>query len=248
MPEGSSAPEKENTQPTTINSALGFQNFRERIRKRILKGRNKDRTIRESILQTANQINIERAEVAERESTTDFLTGLHNKKWFEEELERAIAEARRYETPLRLIYWDIDHFKGINDKFGHPVGDDILRALGKIGSREEEQIARIGGEEFAQIIRRGLENEDLVTLLSRYSSNFKKISRSILGYEATLSFGIAELNPDDTSSSFKERADKALFDAKESGRDRATLFRGPSISPLRIPIEIGPQVPKEVVV
>jgi diguanylate cyclase (GGDEF)-like protein len=261
MAETPTAPDNETANNTSKYSTKGLRNLIDRTRQRMSSGEGKkDQSFRESILRTSNQIGLEELEKerklkeeAEAASTVDHLTGLHNKKWFEEELTRRIAEARRQNDQLWLIYADIDHFKIINDKYGHPVGDEVLRAFGALGSadgesvvRIEEPIARIGGEEFAQIIQRGLDSEDIYNILERYSTAFKVSSKSILGYAATLSFGVVELSQEDTPLSIVQKADKALYHSKESGRDRATLLRGSLESPYLKPIEFI-QVPQEAI-
>lgn len=184
------------------------------------------RTTRDSLVQTTVQLTQTEQVAREAQENTliDHLTGLHNKKWFDEEAARKFADARRHKRGLWVIYMDVDRFKKINDRYGHPVGDKILRAFGLIGSREEEPVARIGGEEFAQIVSDGMELEAVQRLVSRYSLNFKEASKEILGQEETLSFGIARMEPGDTPEIIRERADAALYHSKKTGRNKATLF------------------------
>lgn len=225
MSEGSSTPEQ---------STKGLRSFIERAKAiRAVRNRgNKDAVLRAKIeldqenAQQAEEAHRKTLEHAQSETMRDHLTGLHNTKWFEEELNRRMAEAVRQGKGLWVLYVDIDLFKGINDKYGHPVGDKVLKAFGEIGSREEEPIARIGGEEFAQVVTDGLDFQSIQKIISRYSLNFKDRSTEILGREATLSFGVARMQDGDTPESIRSRADSALYYSKQKGRDRATLFEG----------------------
>jgi diguanylate cyclase (GGDEF)-like protein len=153
---------------------------------------------------------------------TDPLTGLANRRYFLKILDNLMSLARRHHTPLSLIVIDLDHFKAINDAYGHVGGDQILKeasVLLKKFSRKEDLAARLGGEEFivalpltdlpgaliwAEKIRLGLERVE-----------WKQIKGKVTG-----SFGVAQFHPADTLDSFIERADRALYRAKAAGRNR----------------------------
>ncbi|NVK18648.1 MAG: PAS domain-containing protein [Methylocystaceae bacterium] len=160
-------------------------------------------------------------------ASTDVLTGVNNRRHFIELFERDLKQAKRYKTSLALIMLDIDHFKNINDSFGHSVGDDAIKTMTRLcqeSLRDTDVIGRIGGEEFAillpqtditgawqiaQRIRQATENSCFDTTTGQNICNF------------TASFGVTELKPDDTSpDDLLKRADIALYDAKSQGRNR----------------------------
>jgi diguanylate cyclase (GGDEF)-like protein len=169
---------------------------------------------------------------ARQNSMKDNLTGLYNERWFTEELERRISEARRKNKSIWIIYADMDKFKLINDEFGHLAGDNILKLFGEIGSRLEEPISRIGGEEFAQIISDDLDLKNIQIVLSRLSLEFKKQSLQTIGREVSLSFGLARSDEVDSAQSLREKADKALYHSKNRGRNRASLYSGTAQNPI----------------
>lgn len=157
-------------------------------------------------------------------STTDGLTGLRNRRHFDEALEREIARAHRYGTPLSLILADIDHFKAVNDTLGHAGGDEVLRAFARVmraGLRTNDIAARYGGEEVALI----MPHTDLpgaTTVAERLRATFAS-EVVVVGereHRSTASFGVATMNAD--SSKLVERADRALYRSKAEGRDRVS--------------------------
>ena len=151
----------------------------------------------------------------------DSLTKLANRRGLEETLERAISFARRAAQTLCLVLCDIDHFKVINDTFGHVAGDEVLASFARLlgnSCRREDTAARFGGEEFVLL----LPNTPLdraVEIAERIRGNMDRIE---LEGDTTLtaSFGVAECRIDDTSESLIGRADEALYSAKEAGRDK----------------------------
>ena len=157
--------------------------------------------------------------------TVDALTQAHNRRYFDEAIERELNRARRYARPLTLVLFDIDHFKKINDTHGHLAGDGILRQLSaavKSKLRREDIFARIGGEEFAII----LPEIDVVAARKMADKVRSVVEKSELKFEqtvvpCTISMGIAELGADDAGApSVYARADEALYAAKNSGRNR----------------------------
>jgi diguanylate cyclase (GGDEF)-like protein len=153
---------------------------------------------------------------------TDPLTGLANRRYFLEVLDNIMSLARRHLTPLSLIMADLDHFKTINDTYGHARGDQALQDFGallKKYSRREDLAARFGGEEFIVALP--------LTDLPGAISFAEKIRVGLEGMEweqikskVTGSFGISQFHPEDSPESFIERADKALYRAKAAGRNR----------------------------
>ncbi len=164
-----------------------------------------------------------RAEEIENESFHDKLTGLKNRKAYDEEIVKALAGMQRYNVPYSLMICDIDHFKKINDTYGHKVGDLTLRklaALLKERLRTNDFIARYGGEEFAVILSHTT-LKDAVKVAENVRSF---INDSLFSYKnrkipVTVSIGISSFRRDDDGTTIFERADEALYLAKESGRN-----------------------------
>jgi len=162
-----------------------------------------------------------------KESLTDPLTGIHNRKAFDQELAQAVELARKQGEPLCLFMCDIDHFKVFNDTWGHQTGDQVLRLVGHCLSENvkgRDTAARYGGEEFAVILRQtGLDST--VSLANQIRSNVeskKLVKRStgdILG-TITISIGVAQLLLGEPQSSLIQRADACLYAAKNAGRNR----------------------------
>lgn len=158
-------------------------------------------------------------------ATTDTLTGIYNRRKFEESLEIETQRAVRYKIPISLIEVDIDYFKNINDTYGHLAGDDVLIEITKLVSeniRDVDVFARWGGEEFMILVpHNDIEGarilaEKLRTMLEGYR---------IAGIGAvTCSFGAAQFNEDDTVDSFLKRTDDALYKAKQGGRNRVCIL------------------------
>ncbi|MBI5894008.1 MAG: diguanylate cyclase [Deltaproteobacteria bacterium] len=154
-------------------------------------------------------------------ATTDSLTGIYNRRKFEELLEIETQRAVRYKTPLSLIEFDIDYFKDINDTHGHLAGDDVLVEITKLISeniRDIDIFARWGGEEFMIIVPHN-EIEGARILAEKLRTIVE--GHRITGIGAvTCSFGAAQFNEGDTFDSFIKRTDDALYDAKRSGRNK----------------------------
>ncbi len=133
---------------------------------------------------------------------------------------------------------DRDHFKLVNDRHGHSKGDDVLSALGNVGSRIEEPFARHGGEEFIKAMRNGHTAETIQRTLSRNSILFGNQTEGIIGNRETISYGIARMDPNDTPETLIRKADMALYHSKKSGRDQISVFEGtidnPQFTQLRI--------------
>lgn len=155
----------------------------------------------------------------------DPLTKLYNKKYFLDHLANEVAYAKRHQTPLSLIMLDIDHFKSINDQYGHVTGDEALVGVANIMSgllREEDVLARYGGEEFA-VICRGLAIDTAGRVAERLRAKVEAspIATSERHLRLTLSAGVAELVPEHQAPvSLIKEADAALYAAKRGGRNR----------------------------
>lgn len=153
---------------------------------------------------------------------TDPLTGLANRRYFLEILDKLMSLARRHHTPLSLVMADLDHFKAINDAYGHAWGDQVLKDFGlllKNNSRKEDLPARFGGEEF--IVALPLADlPEAIDWAERIRLGLEELVWDQIKSKVTGSFGISQFHPEDTPESFIERADKALYQAKAAGRNR----------------------------
>jgi len=160
-------------------------------------------------------------ELLARQATTDPLTGIANRLKFNEGLRTEIRRSKRYNVPLSLIMFDIDHFKMINDTFGHHSGDTVLRDLTALVSRNvriHDEFARWGGEEFMVMVT----NTSL-----QHAVLFAEKLRMLIddlewpwSRKVTCSFGVAQLAEEDTEDRLVQRVDAALYRAKANGRNR----------------------------
>jgi diguanylate cyclase len=168
-------------------------------------------------------------EQVRRDATTDGLTNIANRKAFDDELERACAQAREAGHSLCLAVLDIDHFKSFNDTWGHQTGDQVLRYVASVIGRNTPPprfCARYGGEEFA-VLFPGETAADAIAGLQNIRSEVssrvlkRRATNEDLG-QITLSAGLAVLRPGETPHGLVERADAALYASKRNGRDRVT--------------------------
>ena len=166
----------------------------------------------------------EMEEELKRLSITDPLTQIYNRGKFQQALEEEIKRQRRYETDLTAIMLDIDHFKPINDTYGHDVGDKILVKLVELVKqciRETDIFSRWGGEEF-MILLPLTSLDDAARLAERIRVKVMKSYFEVVG-PITCSFGVSELLPEDTDETFTKRVDNALYESKRNGRNRVTV-------------------------
>ncbi|MEQ8806652.1 MAG: GGDEF domain-containing protein [Rhodospirillales bacterium] len=172
----------------------------------------------------------EDVESLRHEAMTDALTGVANRKLFDEEIRIGAAEAMDRGQPLTLLMIDIDHFKNFNDTHGHQVGDQVLRFVARILKscvRGEDLTARYGGEEFSIVLpNTTLKNgakvgEHVCTQVSKKAVINRATGKS-LG-TITVSVGAAEFQPGESVESLIERADEALYLAKHNGRNRVEM-------------------------
>jgi diguanylate cyclase (GGDEF)-like protein len=159
----------------------------------------------------------------ERTAQVDALTGLGNRAYFERHLTIELAAALRSQTPLSCVMADVDHFKSINDNYGHGFGDDVLRLVGGVFRevcREEDVACRYGGEEFVLVLRNttAMHAKTLAERL-RHKVQAQRISRVSDEVSITCSFGVAQWRSD-AGESVVELADQALYVAKHRGRNR----------------------------
>lgn len=164
---------------------------------------------------------------AEKRAITDGLTGLTTHLHFQEQLAKRFFEARRYGQPLSLMFIDIDHFKQINDTFGHPTGDEVLRRVSEVmqhTARACDTVARYGGEEIAMILPQ-TDLEGAFVFAERIREAVSALSIPELGgnrhVSVTVSVGVAQLQDRDlTPGDLLDRADRAVYEAKHGGRNR----------------------------
>jgi diguanylate cyclase (GGDEF)-like protein len=158
----------------------------------------------------------------------DQLTGLLNRRGFNEQCEKIFSLARRRHIPVALVMTDIDRFKAINDQYGHEAGDQALRhftRLMQVSRRREDILARIGGEEFALILPgSSLDDAIHVAGLLRERAEIAPLTYKGATVQMTASFGVATLSDaDEAMSEVVARADKALYRSKRDGRNRVEL-------------------------
>jgi two-component system, cell cycle response regulator len=172
-----------------------------------------------------------------KKAQIDGLTGLWNRAYFHERLEQEISLARRQQRPVACILADADHFKSINDRFGHPFGDDALRTIASAiaeACRREDVVCRFGGEEFIILTpQTDLAGAAIHAERVRQVVRGKSLSHRGTAVPLTLSFGVAavaarDFDSDRIEAKLIELADAALYRAKQAGRDRVEV--APEIS------------------
>ncbi|MCW8884072.1 MAG: sensor domain-containing diguanylate cyclase [Motiliproteus sp.] len=167
---------------------------------------------------------IARERTYREQSITDSLTGLYNSRYFHQQLELAVANTERFERPFSLCFLDLDHFKQLNDNHGHLVGDKVLESFAEMVSsslRKVDSGYRYGGEEFALLLPGTDENgAKLVAerIRQHLSDHHFQLERGKC-LNASVSIGIAEYHSGDTVRGLLKRADQALYQAKDAGRD-----------------------------
>lgn len=157
---------------------------------------------------------------------TDGLTGLLNRAAFDEVLKRAIRSGYLRRKPLALLLIDIDHFKSINDQYGHPAGDEVIRrisALLRDNVRSIDSVARYGGEEFA-ILLAGMDFDQAEPTAQRLRQQIQQMTALPRDISVTASMGIALLRDSDTAESLFKRSDEALYLSKNLGRNRVSAL------------------------
>lgn len=164
----------------------------------------------------------------QRESITDPLTGIGNRKYIESRLSELVAEFENTSRSAGLLFIDADHFKRVNDLYGHMTGDDVLRAIAKTilyMVRTTDMVGRWGGEEFVVILYDVSDREALRTVAEKLRAQVEYLRLDLKGFSlaVTISIGGTVLQPGDTRESFIERADSLLYQSKQTGRNRVTV-------------------------
>jgi diguanylate cyclase len=181
--------------------------------------------MRDKLVSTEDKLRAQAVEIQTHatEARTDALTLLVNRRAFDDELMRRCAEFTRQRRNFSLVMGDVDQFKDFNDRHGHLAGDEVLRGVAKVlrrKTREMDLVARYGGEEFAMVLP-GTALRDAETVALRAcdgiaNAPFKHEENEL---HVTMSFGVAEVFGDDNATTLVERADRALYAAKENGRN-----------------------------
>ena len=168
-------------------------------------------------------------------ASTDGLTGALTRRGFMEAADQEIARSRRYGRPLALALFDLDHFKSVNDTYGHPAGDRVLRTISSCASaslRASDRFGRLGGEEFALLMPE-TDPEAALDCVERLRRAIGETEIALDGghIRVTASFGVCPLSDRYADAeSWLAAADEALYGAKTSGRNRTTFAHGPQVA------------------
>lgn len=167
-----------------------------------------------------------RSETLEHAALTDPLTGMHNRRYFDDALKQYLVEFGRISKPVGLMVLDLDHFKQVNDTHGHDVGDEVLRVVAgclKDMTRYHDVSARLGGEEFAVLVPNMDDGQ-----LMKFAERIRKAIASIpilsgnVRLKITTSVGLAVWDGRESAEDFYRRADKQLYHAKRAGRNQVS--------------------------
>jgi diguanylate cyclase (GGDEF)-like protein len=159
------------------------------------------------------------------QATSDPLTGLLNHRAFQQRVETEVQRAQRYNRPLALVLLDLDHFKSINDAYGHQAGDAALMqaaSLLETGARAGDILGRIGGDEFALLLPETL-SEGALTIAERWAAGFRDAPVGVASH-LTMSAGVCDLTQARDSKELLQLADGALYWAKSQGRDNVVVY------------------------
>ena len=165
-------------------------------------------------------------EIIEKKSRTDTLTGLGNRYVLNEEMKRIISISKRHRLPFSILLADLDNFKAVNDKYGHFVGDEVLKKFSqhlKDNSRFEDIPIRYGGEEFLVILPM-TEIEEAINIGERICSALRKMPILPDKKSITVSIGVTQFLFDETLNDFLIRVDQALYIAKNCGKDKVHVL------------------------
>ncbi len=216
------------TQQTQRPDALNIQTLRQTLQSLTSLIEQREQRHRQTLNQLQGQIHHLMRELAQarRESTTDPLTGLYNRRAFEETLRHTVGLNRLFGYPATMLLLDIDHFKQINDAYGHAVGDAALKWVAeqivRVCKRKSDFAARYGGEEFV-IILRETSLRDAQKIAQQLAEQVRKSPMSLSEGEPlrlTVSIGVSELQLHESEDEWLRRTDALLYQAKQAGRDR----------------------------
>ena len=167
-----------------------------------------------------------RSETFQQAALTDALTGMQNRRYFDDALKEYLDEFKRIDKPVGLMIFDLDHFKQVNDTHGHDVGDECLRAVAgclKDMTRYHDVVARLGGEEFA-VVAPNMDLDMLLRLAERIRKGIASmpITSGNVRLRITASVGLAVWDRKESAEDFFRRADQHLYQAKKLGRNRVS--------------------------
>ena len=166
-------------------------------------------------------------QVLNQHANVDELTGLNNRRFILEDYYSKVSSAKRYQLPLSILLIDIDYFKKVNDQFGHPIGDEVLMSVAvdlANGLRESDLIGRYGGEEFLALLpMANLDEAQIIAERLRSQVANSLVFQKKYGFGVTVSIGLAELSLNETELELIARVDKALYAAKNNGRNRVEV-------------------------
>jgi diguanylate cyclase (GGDEF)-like protein len=167
-----------------------------------------------------------------RMATIDAGTDIFNKKYLLDALESEMKFARQYKRPLSIIYYDLDHFKKVNDTLGHNGGDVVLKetaAICKAAIRKNDVLGRYGGEEFVIVLpdtdqRTAAELAERLRIAVQNNVFNIEVEGRVVAHRQTMSMGVSQMSPDmQTIEAFLESADKKLYQSKQTGRNKITV-------------------------
>ncbi len=180
------------------------------------------------VMETESKDLKDKLQIARDKALRDQLTGLPNRRAYEDQLATEVARWQRYKTPLTMIIWDVDHFKKINDNYGHKAGDKTLLLISSLltkNCRQTDFVARFGGEEFVMLLPDTSKESGLImaekirTIIEK--GGFNAGGKAIL---VTISCGITQYLDSDSFDSLFERADQGLYSAKSKGRNQCVVI------------------------
>jgi diguanylate cyclase (GGDEF)-like protein len=180
-------------------------------------------SLREILYKRGNELRVAHARI-EQLAQVDELTGTLNRRYIMKALNEELTRTQRSNDPCSVAIVDLDYFKRINDRFGHPVGDEVLRTFSfSIGAniRNIDKLGRYGGEEFLLVLP-GAGKEEAAQAVDRLRAIIEDVNWTAIssGVELTMSAGVWQIKPNDSADDVLAKADKALYRAKEAGRNR----------------------------
>jgi diguanylate cyclase len=215
-----------------LSTAGGFEAVQKTLLKQISVALDSNRRMENDLVCTRYQLEEQAQELdrTRKEARTDALSGVPNRKGFDERLQYALSSYKRTHESFALILADVDHFKWINDTHGHNAGDQVVTILGETLARcirPNDFVARYGGDEFA-ILLTSIDEAAAVRVADRIRSTIEQtnfdVCRDGSRLAVAFSMGIAISEEYDTPESLLERADKALYMCKQSGRNQVRTY------------------------
>ena len=218
----------------TVNSKLDtisghIKHYRETENNRYQKSQNEVDAMHSKMLALETEAKQLKKLVIEKnkQAMFDVLTGIPNRLSYEKKVAEEIARWKRFSNPLSLAIWDIDFFKKVNDTYGHKAGDKVLKTVAQLlvkSIRTTDYLARYGGEEFVMLLP-GTRQEETLRLVNKLRQQIENCGFHYHGdaVKITVSCGVSSFNENDTLGQVFERADKALYRAKENGRNQCVV-------------------------